>query len=206
MRVLFNAEQLRLMFESARSALNRLERDYKQVLDRDPRQSHDGYPVQSLGGARRAGKGRHADPTHTVAVQLVDGDAVGSDVAKLFGSLHQASRLLEQADSLRARVLPPEKKPEADETLWCKSCLRVEHSDHRGRTELVHTPAREGCPDCWACHRYANANDGEWPPLVLVAMHHAGRRVYERDVARAKAGELQLPPGYRVAASKNGRR
>jgi hypothetical protein len=130
----------------------------------------DGYPRQSGPGAGQHGQG---DPVGTTVAMRIDhphSDVLGHAHADVLTKLHQARRLLEQAESAGRRALPP---PPTRQNLddGCVSCARAKTWSPISRTRR-----------CRWCSDWATAHQGDDPPIAILRAHHAGRRITTRLV------------------------
>ena len=136
------------------------------VRERSDTTDRDGYPRSS---APDAGHGTGGDPVGNIVVLRIDhpeGDHLGSAHTDLLNNLHEARRLLEQAESTGRRALPPT-IPISDD--GCVSCARIKRWSpiHRGRR-------------CRWCGDWNASQGGGDPPIDILHAHHDGRRVTVR--------------------------
>ena len=174
MKTIWTAQQRADTIRAMRRQLDRLTTDDQALAARAPADRPDGYPRTSSRGGSRGG---HGDPTGTaVALRLEHHDESNAAV-RAYALLWQASRLLEQADSQRARALPPV-AAEPDGDTWCVSCLRIGLCEPR-------TPCQGGRQDlCTWCQRYWYAEQ-TLPPTDLVDKHARGIRITETMIRQA---------------------
>lgn len=189
MKTIWTAAQRADTIRAMRRQLDRLTTDDQALAARATADRPDGWPrTTSRGGSR----GGHGDPTGTaVAIRLTHADESNAAV-QAYALLWQASRLLEQADSQRARALPPA-TPEPDNDTWCASCLRAGHCTPR-------TPRQGGRQDlCTWCQKYWYA-EGQLPARDILNKHHRGIRITEpmiRHARTAGSGSVSAEPGKR---------
>jgi hypothetical protein len=146
--------------------LRRLEPDLRhRATDSAP----DGYPRQSGPGGGQHGQG---DPVGTVVALRLDhphSDVLGHAHRDVVSKLHQARRLLEEAESAGRRALPPPANQNLDD--GCVSCARIKAWSPISRTRR-----------CRWCSDWAGAHDGYDPPVAILRAHHQGRRITTRLV------------------------
>lgn len=135
----------------------------------------DGYPRQSGGGGSSGGG--HGDPVGMIVALRIDHphrDPLAYAHAAVVANLHEARRLLEEAESLGRRTLPSARSASAaafDD--GCVSCARIKTWSPIHRTRRCH----------W-CSDWAYAHGGEDPPIDILRAHHQGRRITTRLVDR----------------------
>lgn len=167
----YNPEQRRLMYKSMRKIIDRCEQADAEILSRQDRP--DGY---SRGGDGSRGSG-HGDPTYSVVVRILGGEAEGTLTQRYFGQLHMAARMLEEIDSNRAGLLPPVKQSFSEDE-WCSSCLRLVLVDHKGRRRNLCSPVwRDGAKICGFCRDWIR-DYGSKPDLETLRKHAEGKRIY----------------------------
>lgn len=128
----------------------------------------DGYPRQS-GCGSGAGQG---DPVGVIVALRIDHpgrDVLASIYADVAHKLHQARRLLEQAESAGRHALPPAPTTNLDD--GCISCARIKTWSPITRTRR-----------CRWCSDWAYNHDGNDPPTEILRAHHDGRRITIRVV------------------------
>lgn len=175
--VRFNPTQLALTILSMRGVIDRVEKDWPLLTDREQVDEPDGFGPGGAGESGR-GAGSHSDPTARAAAARARWGTKRQDLDLIQVLLATAARHLDQVDSLRAAALPPSgEKPDSDDgDGWCRSCLRLGRcnpvGDH-GRTKL-----------CSWCYGFSSEHKQQ-PPLELLAKHHDGVRIYDRDIREA---------------------
>ena len=131
----------------------------------------DGYPRQSGFGVGGHGEG---DPVGAVVAYRMDHphhDPLGRAHADVLVKLHQARRLLEEAESAGQRALPPPTRQNFDD--GCVSCARVKMWSPISRTRR-----------CRWCSDWTGAHHGDDPPIAILHAHHTGRRITTRLIER----------------------
>jgi hypothetical protein len=128
----------------------------------------DGYPPMS---GPDAGHGRGGDPVGNLVALRLDhprGDILAAAHTDLLSKIHEARRLLEQAESAGRQALPPVTNLTDD---GCVSCARIRRWSpiHRGRR-------------CRWCGDWTASQGGGDPPIDILHAHHDGRRVTVRLV------------------------
>lgn len=172
-RVIYGPRQREHTLDTLERVIARFRRDDELLAARHGHQHTDGYPTASLGGG---GRGGTADPTGRAAAIRIDhpaGDLIGTHVERAWALIHQAARILEEADSHRARALPPEADAHDDDAEWCLPHLRAG----------ICTP-RDKAGRCRWCYEFSRAH-GQDPPPELVIKYHDRGRVYDADVRQA---------------------
>jgi hypothetical protein len=123
----------------------------------------DGYPRQSGSG----GAGTDGDPVGTIVALRIDHparDVLVHTHTDVVTKLHQARRLLEQAESAGRRALPP--APTANLDDGCISCARIKTWSPITRTRR-----------CRWCSDWAYTHHGDDPAIDILRAHHEGRRI-----------------------------
>jgi hypothetical protein len=129
----------------------------------------DGYPRQSGPGALGGGDG---DPVGTTVAMRLDhphADVLGHAHRTVISKLHQARRLLEEAESTGRQALPPPTRQDLDD--GCISCARI-HT-----WSPIHRTRR-----CRFCSDWARNHAGEDPPIDILRARRDGRRITTRLV------------------------
>jgi hypothetical protein len=111
-------------------------------------------------------------PVGTTVAMRIDhphSDVLGHAHRDVLSKLHQARRLLEQAESAGRRALPPPANQTLDD--GCLSCARIKTWSPIHRTRRCH----------W-CSDWSYAHGGEDPPVDILRAHHQGRRITTRLV------------------------
>lgn len=133
----------------------------------------DGWPRQSGPGH---GHGQGGDPVGaTVAIRL---DHPHHDPhlrahTTMLTKLHQARRLLEQAESAGRQALPPTRRRNLDD--GCVSCARIKTWSPINRTRR-----------CRFCADWSYGHGGEDPPIAILRAHTDGRRITVRLLERIR--------------------
>lgn len=190
MRIIYREENRRADYAYARRLLDRLERDDRLLAARSATHLPDGHRADTLAGPGQ--RGGVSDPV-AAAVTIRVGVAGDDHATRAFGLLFQAIRLLELADSERARALPPAPAAHTEHE-WCSSCARIQHMVPRadpdrlakdfGRHVADKATAAGWCRWCAAWwNEYRTV-----PPVELVRRRAEGRRITTRDVAAALEG------------------
>jgi hypothetical protein len=149
-----------------RSIAMRIERAIRIAAD-----ARDGYPSGGSGAA-----GGTSDRTGTIAVRHVDGgDRHGEFYADLERAVMRLADLVNRAApnnraSEHLAASTPEAARRPDE---CPSCWR-----DGGYRAKVRADGRM----CRWCDDWARELKADMPPLMLVELHHQGRRITDRDV------------------------
>lgn len=162
--------------------LAKMRRDDNDLAARAAQERPDGYPEG--GGSGGGGGGGHSDPTGRCVErrqgrELPDGSFKQGDATRAIALTMQAAALLAQADSLRAKALPPRVEPK-DDADWCTNCEKAKELSPRGDVKAVGGESTL-CTWCHAFHR----EHGMLPPRVLVRKHARGERIYTRDIVAA---------------------
>lgn len=177
MRLIWTAEQRAHTRAVMREQLARFELDDTMLGARVGSSMPDGFPPQSMPGPGQRG-GTSDRTAATVAVRLShDGQNPPAETA--FALLHQAARLLDQADSARAKALPPRPTVEPED-LWCASCARATDAYGYQRFFEPRTSRQGGrqdlcswCGDEWLGSA-TKPEERKLPDLRLVDAHHRG--------------------------------
>jgi len=150
-----------------------------KIVAKFDRDDHDLAARSAEGVAGRREVGRHSndvsDPTAAAALQSA---SQVDDATRALGLFHAAVKLLEQADSYRARALPPVRTERP--TNWCTSCERASVHTPRGDEKAV----GKASTLCAWCHAF-NREHTTLPPIELIAKHARGERIYDRDISQA---------------------
>lgn len=165
-----------------------------------------GYPSRASGSnpssaAPTATPKGDEDPVPMTSVEraVIHGgkDQAASDIAELYLALEQAELKLSQAaeivDRYAAGRTGPKDRLGAIDPMWCPNC--AQHGHFVGRAENRRL--------CTWCDDTQRAN-GFMPDAPMLALHHAGRRLREPDVAAGRARHEAAQDNARRRAS-NGR-
>jgi len=147
----------------------KFERDDRELAAR----SAEGAADRREALTRRSSE--YSDPTAAAAVR---GAGQVDDATRALGLFHDAVKLLEQADSYRARALPPVRTERP--TDWCTSCERAGVLSPRGTEKEV----GKSSSLCGWCHVWQREHS-QLPPVVLIEKRARGERIYDRDITAA---------------------
>lgn len=167
------------------NVLRRMRRDDHDLAARAASERPDGYPTGGQGGGARNGV---SNPTLAAVERRLNepdpktGRRAPMHATRAIELTMRAAALLSQADSWRAKALPPALPEESDD--WCTNCERAGELSPRGKAKDV--PAESTL--CTWCHQFQR-DAGFLPPRSLVRKHARGDRISERDVQRASAAQ-----------------
>lgn len=171
MRVTYTPAQRRETIAVMRRILNRFEHDDRALAAASHDALPDGYPTDSLPGPHTHGTTDRVPTTVRLRHNAHDPATIA------YTLLHQAARLLEQADSRRAEALPPTTPTPTTDTHWCTSCLRSNHFTPRAPEKEV---GRHSTLCGW-CHAWQRTHD-TLPPIALIDARARGQRITSRII------------------------
>lgn len=175
MKIPFNADQLKRSIDSARKIVAAFDTNQTALLARAYGQIPDGYPT---GGNGLSAKNDISDTTGNTAVARAKLTEQPGHAILALQALNRAFGELDIASTHLGNALPPAPVIQRPDELWCTSCQR-----DRGYCE----PRGDGRGElCRWCHDFRGVHD-VLPPVELLELRHAGRRIYDRDITAALA-------------------